>query len=615
MARNPGDTLLNGQYRIVRLLGQGGFGYVYQAHDALLGEQVALKELIPALVGNEVVFKRFLAEAKATMRLAHDHIVRTHNVFHESDNYYIAMECMAAGSLEDRLKASGALPVGEALAIAAAIAEALSYAHRRGVVHNDLKPANILFAADGTAKVADFGIAHISGETATRTWQTPAGFVAGTLPYMSPEQAEGVRDDPRIDLYALGAVLYRMLTGRLYLDFDQRDTPGATADNVLRIRRRQPRPPSAYNRRLPAWLDSVVLKALAKEPERRYASAADLRAALVPPPPKKQALPRLFWPLAGGALAVLAALLVAIGLLLRPPGNGPAGKTTPPLSRTAVAVVIATAVLPTPPEGTRIQAPPATPAPSATSPPRPTSVPEVTATPQSSLDDYITQKWEENYDITGLTYGDGRWSAVMSRGAGYAHQAYGDEPGFPEAFIREKWDQDYYLTGLAYGDGTWLVVMSLGGAYSDQSYLVKAEFPEEYIREKWGEDYDITHLAYGDGQWAVVMTEDTGYGRQAYKIWGSFPEAFVREKSEAGYSITGLAFGDGQWVVAMSEGVAYSRQVYRLEADFPQAFIRELWDQGLRITGLAYGDGQWAVVLSAGAVYSSQSWATRQRLH
>jgi serine/threonine-protein kinase len=149
-----------------------------------------------------------------------------------------------------------------------------------GVVHCDLKPANILFTADGHAKIADFGIAHVPREMFSRSWATASGFVAGTLPYMSPEQADGVRDDPRADLYALGAVLYRMLTGRTYLDFDQRDTPGAQARNVGRIQTEQPQPPSVHNRRVPAWLDAVVLRALAKRSAGRHANAGELLAAL-----------------------------------------------------------------------------------------------------------------------------------------------------------------------------------------------------------------------------------------------------------------------------------------------------------------------------------------------
>ncbi len=341
MALVPGDTLFNDHYRIIRQLGRGGFGFVYQARDALLGDEVAIKELIPALVGDETMLRRFLAEAKATMRLSHDRIVRTHNVFSEGGNYYIVMEYMPGGSLEERLQAQGPLPVDEAVHIAVDICAGLSYAHAQGVVHCDLKPANILFAANGSAKVADFGIAHVSEEMLTRSWMTPAGFVVGTLPYMSPEQADGVRDDPRVDIYALGAVLYRMLAGRTYLDFDQRDTPGAMADNVHRIRNQPPARLGVYGRRIPDWLDTVVLRALAKDPEDRYASADALLAALVerasivaqapsssqpqgaasqphrsstsPPPRRLQgSLPAWFVPVAGGAAALLLAIVIAL---------------------------------------------------------------------------------------------------------------------------------------------------------------------------------------------------------------------------------------------------------------------------------------------------------------
>jgi serine/threonine protein kinase len=291
MALKPGDLLLNGQYRIEGQLGHGGFGSVYRAHDTHLREDVAIKEMIPGLVGDEETLKRFLAEAKATMRLSHDRIVRTHHVFAEGEgagesHYYIVMEYMAGGSLEEWLDEKGQVPVATAVAIGGQVAEGLAYAHDRGVVHCDLKPANILFtadleASDAGAKVADFGIAHVSEQMLTRTWHTSAGFVAGTLPYMSPEQTRGQRDDPRLDVYALGAVLYHMITGRIYLDFGEEDTPYTLADNILRIHNEQPAPPSVHSPGVPSWLDGVILKALHKQPEDRFATIADMQAALL----------------------------------------------------------------------------------------------------------------------------------------------------------------------------------------------------------------------------------------------------------------------------------------------------------------------------------------------
>jgi serine/threonine protein kinase len=405
MTLNPDDTLLNGQYRILRLLGRGGYGFVYQARDTLLHKEVAIKELIPALVGDEVILKRFLTEARATMELAHDRIVRTYNVFQEGGNYYIVMECMGGGSLEDRLQEHGSLPVDEAVRIATEVCEGLSYAHARGVVHCDLKPANILFTtgdAQARTKVADFGIAHVSDQMLSRSWMTPAGFAAGTLPYMSPEQADGVREDPRVDVYALGAVLYRMLTGRTYLAFDERETPGAQADNVHRIRSQQPDLPSTHQRRLPTWLDDVVLKALSKEPGDRYASVAELRAALAeqgaaplattpaqatttatPAHRRRAPLPAWFWPVVGGAGGLLIVVLVVLALLVGGGEDGVGDKTAEPTQ--VAGIVEATVTLIPRPSSTPVQ-PTATASPTRTSSPTdtPTTVPTDTARPTAT---------------------------------------------------------------------------------------------------------------------------------------------------------------------------------------------------------------------------------------
>ena len=339
MPLKPGDTLLDGQFRILRQLGRGGFGFVYQGLDTLLNKEVAIKELIPALVADEQALKRFFSEARATVELVHQNIVRTFNVFPYGGNYYIVMECMAGGSLEDRLRRHGPVSVEEAVHIAILISQGLEYAHQWDVVHCDLKPANVLFKADpasvaaGAVKIADFGIAHIPEQTFTRTWRTPAGFAAGTMPYMSPEQADGVRDDPRLDIYALGAVLYRMLTGHTYLDFDQRETPGATAENVQRIRTHQPAPPSVHNHHVPGWLDTIVLKALSKSAGYRYSTAGEMRAELIArgqaatavepthkAPPvhplgKPRELPRWFFAAVAAATLLLVAIVLAIGVL------------------------------------------------------------------------------------------------------------------------------------------------------------------------------------------------------------------------------------------------------------------------------------------------------------
>jgi Tol biopolymer transport system component len=321
MSLQPGDTLLKGQYRIVRTIGKGGFAFVYHAHDTLLGRDVAIKELMPSAVSDPTWVKRFLVEARATLDLRDDHIVATHTLFAESGNHYLVMEYMPGGSLEDTLKRKHRLPVDDAVRITREVCEGLSYAHRRGIVHCDLKPENILFAADGTAKVADFGIAHVSShEAGSQHWATTGRFVAGTLEFMSPEQVEGERSDPRTDLYALGALLYYALTGRPYADFCDSATPGDIGHNIDLIRHHQPAPPRTHNAFVPPWLDDLVLRLLAKRPEDRPDTASEVLTLLSSAPPLAQGaatqpLPRTKWT-RYALLAVLLVVVLGIALLL-----------------------------------------------------------------------------------------------------------------------------------------------------------------------------------------------------------------------------------------------------------------------------------------------------------
>jgi serine/threonine protein kinase len=297
MPLQPGDTLRKGQYRIVCLIDRGGFAFVYHARDTVLGLDVAIKELTPSAVGDPTWVKRFLVEARATIQLRDDHIVATHTLFAESGNHYLVMEYMPSGSLEDALQKKHRLPPGDAVRIAREVCEGLSYAHRRGIVHCDLKPANILFAADGTAKVADFGIAHVSSHGArSQHWATTGPFRAGTLEYMPPEQVEGERSDRRTDLYALGALLYHALTGRLYADFDDSPTLAAIGHNLDLIRHHQPAPPSSHNSLVPPWLDDLVLRLLAKRPEDRPDTASEVLALLSPRATQQLPPPHLFVP-------------------------------------------------------------------------------------------------------------------------------------------------------------------------------------------------------------------------------------------------------------------------------------------------------------------------------
>jgi tRNA A-37 threonylcarbamoyl transferase component Bud32 len=285
MPLQPGATLENDKYRIEATIGRGGFGHVYRAREQLTGETVAIKELVPELVDDPQMVQRFIQEARATLRLTHPNIARTYNIFRDGDTYYLAMEYLAGGSLASRLsrKPGASLPVDEAVRIVGDLCTGLEYAHRQGVVHCDLKPANVLFDAHGTVRLADFGVAHVSEQLMTRRVHTGTGMAMGTVRYMAPEQLEGVRDDPRVDIYALGALLYEMLAGRPYLDFETETTPAAQMRNIQRIQSQPPRPLKAVNPAVPEWLAQVVEQALSKAPGERFATAAALGGALRSP--------------------------------------------------------------------------------------------------------------------------------------------------------------------------------------------------------------------------------------------------------------------------------------------------------------------------------------------
>jgi Tol biopolymer transport system component/tRNA A-37 threonylcarbamoyl transferase component Bud32 len=392
MSLRAGDTLLKGQYRILGQIGQGGFAFVYRARDTLLGRDVAIKELVPSAVSDPEWVKRFFVEARATMDLRHENVVATHTLFAESGKHYLVMEYMPGGSLEDLLRQTFRLSEDDALRMARQVCEGLAYAHRRGVVHCDLKPENILFAADGTAKVADFGIAHVASHGAgSQHWATTGAFVAGTLEFMSPEQVHGERSDPRIDLYALGALLYHTLTGRPYADFDDSGTPASVGKNIDLILHHQPAPPSTYNAQVPSWLDDVVLRLLEKRPEDRPDSADEVLALLSPPAPGQPPASRSFPPGQPRLpkrvrYALLGALvIVVLYVAIRAAGcwGGPTPTPTPSVTPT-------TRNTPTPtdtqtPTPTDTQTPTATPTDTATPTPTDTPTPTPTATPTLAL--------------------------------------------------------------------------------------------------------------------------------------------------------------------------------------------------------------------------------------
>ena len=279
MALIPGTKL--GPYAIVALLGAGGMGEVYRARDTRLERTVAIKILPPQFSSDPVRKQRFEREAKTISNLNHPHICVLHDIGHQDGIDYLVMECVEGETLAKRLK-KGPLPLQQVVKLGAQIADALDKAHRSGVVHRDLKPGNIMLTPTG-AKLLDFGLAKpanlASGAplTAASTQATPVtqeGTVVGTFQYMSPEQIEGKELDGRSDIFPLGAVLYETLTG-------QRAFQGKNQLSVASaIFEKEPTPISSIKPMTPPALDHAIRRCLAKEPERRWQSAADLAGEL-----------------------------------------------------------------------------------------------------------------------------------------------------------------------------------------------------------------------------------------------------------------------------------------------------------------------------------------------
>jgi WD40 repeat protein len=264
--QRPDEIGRLGPFRIIKRLGAGGMGAVYQAVDSQLGRSVALKVLGSRLTGSPVARERFLREARAAAALEHDHVVAIYQVGEDHGVPYLAMPLLRGESLNDRLAAAPGLSLAEVLRIGREIAEGLTAAHERGLVHRDIKPANVwLEEGTGRAKILDFGLAQ-SVEDAVRL--TEDGAILGTPAFMAPEQAQGGRPvDLRSDLFSLGCVLYRMVTGRLPF------AASSHAALLLAIVQDAPVPPRELNPQVPAGLNDLIVQLLAKDPGARPPSA------------------------------------------------------------------------------------------------------------------------------------------------------------------------------------------------------------------------------------------------------------------------------------------------------------------------------------------------------
>ncbi len=271
-------------YRVLRKLGSGGMGIVYEAEDSKLGRRVALKFLPESTQRDPQTLERFLREARSASALNHPSICTIHAIEEHDGRTFIAMELLEGQTL-DQLIPLGALPIPRAIDIGIQLSDALDAAHKKGIIHRDIKPANVFITERGAIKILDFGLAKLlpehhanfDGETVGDTQTmllTSPGTAVGTISYMSPEQARGEDIDPRSDLFSLGCVLYQLSTGRLPF-------PGSTSAVVFdKILNNAPVAPITLNPEVPAELERILNKALEKDREVRYQVAAELRADL-----------------------------------------------------------------------------------------------------------------------------------------------------------------------------------------------------------------------------------------------------------------------------------------------------------------------------------------------
>ena len=349
-------TILNNRYRLLSQVAAGGMAVVYKAQDTLLNRVVAVKILRESFAADPTFQARFRREAEAAANLNHVNVVTVYDVGHDAGRHYIVMEYVDGEDLKQIIRSQTPLPMHRAVDIAIQMCAALGAAHRAGLVHCDVKPQNVLITADGRVKVADFGIARVLSQASTAMTDT----VWGTPHYISPEQAAGESPTPASDVYAVGVIMYEMLTGRLPFE-------GETHTQLaLAHMRDEPPPLTSLNPAVPGQIDQIVSKVMSKQPSARYRTADQLATVLIeyrnmaeqatgyqpatrpplvshtvarapvrdqPPAARANGFDWLGW-LLGGLAAVSVLGLIPLWLIVARAYSVPAPIVTPPFSAT-----------------------------------------------------------------------------------------------------------------------------------------------------------------------------------------------------------------------------------------------------------------------------------------
>lgn len=303
-------TVLSGRYEIREMVGMGGMGIVYRARDRRLDVEVAVKLLNADRAADPETLQRFERELVLARQVSHPSVVRIHDIGQDGDKHFLTMDFVPGRSLKAVLEEDGPLSAGQAAAVGRDLAAALGAAHDKGVVHRDLKPANVLMDEEGRARISDFGVARsLSGRDLTRT-----GHVLGTPDYLSPEQALGESVDGRSDIYALGLLLYEMVSGELPFSTDSAD------ESLAQRLSGRPRDLTKTDADAPAWLERIIARCLARDREDRYQNARDLQADL-----ERHAATRVrrrhSWRLAAAGAAVVVVVLGLAWLFYPLPGG------------------------------------------------------------------------------------------------------------------------------------------------------------------------------------------------------------------------------------------------------------------------------------------------------